>query len=137
MCLNEALQARAAHGFEVPVADIEAAWAAIQRIKGPAARTLAEQLGFTKSGSPLINGILSGRIEAPIKVFEMLSNVLDVSARALKRVTAEAFQLSAVPSFKAGDTKPTVSAKPEAWEDAVRSLSLPFGDTDRLLHIDE
>ena len=137
MCLNEALQARMANGFKVPIEDIEAAWAAIQRIKGPAARTLSEQLGFTKSGSPLINGILSGRIEAPTKVFEMLSNVLDVSVRALRRVTAEAFQLSTVPSFKAGDTKPTVSAMPEAWEAAVRSLSLPSIDTNRLLHIDE
>jgi len=137
MCLNEALRARAVHGSEISLADMDAARAAIHRVKGPATRALAEQLGFTKSGSPLINGVLTGRIAAPIKVFEMLSNVLNVSTRALKQVTVEAFQLSVVPSFKAGEDKPEVLAKPEAWESAVNSLNLSSSDTNRLIHIDE
>lgn len=137
VCLKGAIQVRASNGYKIPSKDVEAARAAIQRVKGTAARALAEQLGFTKSGSPLVNGVLSGRIEAPIKVYEMLSNVFGVPVRAIKRVTAESFQVSTVPSFKAGNDKPTVSATPEAWKAAVKSLNLSAIDTDRLLDIDE
>lgn len=137
VCLKEALQGRVLSGYEVSVKDVEAARAAIQRMRGAAARGLAEQLGFTKSGSPLISGVLSGRINAPIKVYEMLSNVFGVPVRAIKRVTTESFQISAVPSFKAGNDKPTVSVTPEEWDVAVKSLNLSTSDTDRLLHIDE
>lgn len=135
MCLNEALHVKYAYVFEVSAADIEAACAAINRVKGTAVRTIAEKIGLKREDSPLLSGVLSGRIEAPGRLLEKLSATLSISTRALKRATSDVFQSSLVPAYKSEDNKPTVMTKPESWDAAVRSLNRSVEDTNRLLHI--
>lgn len=137
MCLNGALQSKYASFFAIPMEEIQAANAAILLAKGPAIRTIAEDIGLKKEHSPLLSGILSGRIDAPKKISELLANALHVSERALMRVAHDAFRRSEVPSYKAESGKPTVLTQPESWDAAVKSLGLSIDDTQRLLRIED
>lgn len=125
-----------AHGLTV----LERQFAEIERkiavYRGPAARTLAPQVGLG-SYAQLLSGVLAGSIRSPRRVLTKLSEVLQESEIALSEFFRSSFVGRLVPAFKADNGKPQVSTAPTSWEDAVRSLKLPADQTMALLQLDE
>ncbi len=135
MCMVEALATHQALAQRAATdAELVLARAAVGKVRGPAARRLAEDVGLGKH-VVLLNGVLSGKIEAPRRLLGALSSKFEVSVVALSQVFSESLQLAPLPAYKAEDCKPHVRLVPQAWEDAVRSLRLSDDEISALLGI--
>jgi hypothetical protein len=133
MCMTEALQKHEVLRSEAAsAAEVAIARAAINDVKGPALRRLAEDIGLGKH-RVLLSGVLAGKIEGPRALLQALSSKFEVSVAAISQVVSESFQSATVPAFKAGEAKPVVALAPQPWGDAVRSLGLSKEETDKLL----
>jgi hypothetical protein len=107
----------------------------VDSIKKPAdRRQTAIAVGIGPHPS-LLNGILSGRTKAPSRVLDALAAMFDVPRLALVEWFRRQFEVSVVPAFKSGGSKPTLSAEPASWEEAVKGLNLPEKETTRLLEL--
>lgn len=104
----------------------------VESIKGPATRKMAVDIGIGDYPS-LLNGILVGRIQAPTKILQALSERLSVSVAALAELFHRSFAIRTVPSYKALNGQPTVNVEPLSWEAAVSKLEADTKEINRLL----
>lgn len=110
--------------------------AKVSGIKGPAIRALATESGLDSEVS-FMNDILSGAVSAPKRVLKHLASKFDTSVLALVEVFQRAFEARVVPSFKAENGKPVVSAKQRPWAEAVNASSLSAEKKKAFLALDE
>ncbi|WP_176060976.1 hypothetical protein [Paraburkholderia sp. BCC1876] len=133
MCMTEALSKHeVAAAQAATAAELALARAAVVKVKGPAVRKLAQDVGIGNQGG-LMSGMLAGKIQTPRALLKSLSIKLEVSAAALSQVFADSFQSATIPAYKAEEGKPYVRLVPQTWEDAVKSLGLPDDETTKLL----
>lgn len=117
---------------QMPSRNLEIAQHQMNSLKGVARKEAAEKLGIGPYPA-LLNGVLSGRTQAPVKLLQELAAFFDVQMTALAELFRRNFAATPVPAFKAGNSKPQVAAEPASWEDAVRALKLSSEETSRLL----
>ena len=120
-----------------PGSNLDAALRQVESIRGPVARRNAAVAVGIGPRPSLLNGVLSGRTSAPLRLLRALEKLLEVPAMAIQEVLRRAFVTSVVPAHKAGVSKPKVSVEPASWEEAVRALKLPAEETARLLKFAE
>jgi len=99
---------------------------------GPRAREAAAAVGLKENVS-LFNGIVAGRILAPVAILHRLAERFQTSASELALAFARRFESSGAPAFKSLSQKPTNELRPMPWEAAVRSEQLSKADEQELL----
>lgn len=119
-----------------PIHAIQDAQIKIEAIKGPSARTIAQEVGLGQH-VVLLNRVLSGRTRAPGKLLADISKRLDIAVIALEQFFELAFANNKVPAYKATGAKPQVAAHPQSWADAVRELKMSKEDTTELLKLED
>lgn len=120
------------HLYQTPSHSILEADKKIEAIKGAKIKSTLVEIGMGPY-PVLLNGILAGRILAPVSILSLLSNFLEVPRLTLQQVFQLKFEQSVVPSFKSVDGKPEVQTRTKSWEEAVLSLKLADDETLRLL----
>ncbi|MFV1849125.1 MAG: hypothetical protein ACMZ66_00225 [Thalassospira sp.] len=115
---------------------LEAVDAQLTAVKGPQVRDIARQIGLGEHVN-LLNGVLVGRTQAPVRVLSALETYFDAPAMVLRAVFEQRFAASVVPAFKATREQPQVTVEPTSWVDAVHSLELSTEETTRLLQMAE
>lgn len=121
---------------QIPSSNVIVAKQKIDAIKGPGVHDVAIKIGIGPYPG-LLNGVLSGRTKAPYRVLGALADYLQVSTFAMVEIFRRAFAASEVPAFKARHGQPVVNPEPATWEQAVRALDLPQGETVRLLNLSD
>lgn len=99
---------------------------------GPPAREAAVAVGLKGSVS-LFNGILAGRIVAPVVLLKRLAERLAISPSELALAFARRFETTGQPAFKSVSHKPMADLRPLSWGEAVRREHLPDSDERELL----
>lgn len=99
---------------------------------GPKCRKLAADVGIGPYAA-LLNGVLVGRIVAPISILRALSQQFESSVAVLSEVFARNFSESELPAFKSTEGQPHVETRPQSWEQSVRAMQLSTDEEDRLL----
>lgn len=116
---------------------LNAVAAKVAAVKTPSARKeLAIKVGIGPHVS-LLSGVLVGRTSAPGRLLAALAAALEAPVLALREYSARTFELSALPSYKSTEGKPSIPIQPASWEEAVRGLNLDAAETERLLRFSE
>jgi hypothetical protein len=118
--------------YNIPSPLLEEAKSRVEAVKGPAVKRVAQDIGLGPYPA-LLNGVLVGRTTAPKRILKALEAVLQVPVSALVALFGQTFLETEMPAYKASGVKPKVPLRPASWEDAVKSLNLPEGETTRLL----
>lgn len=108
---------------------------ALRKCRGPAARQYAREIGLSERVD-LFNQMVSGETFAPYVLLKRLASQLNVRVAAIAEVFSLNFQSQPAQSFKS-DGKPSVSRKPQRWEDAVRAAGITGDEAARLLHLEK
>lgn len=104
-------------------------------VKGPRIRKLANELGLGDHVE-LLNGIMAGRIRAPVKLLDSLAEWFNSTVFAISAFFSYSFHHACAPSFKAENGKPAITIEPISWSDAVVSLHLSPEEEKRLLALE-
>ena len=134
---NRTVSKALSKAHQTPSWNLEAAKLKVASIQGAAARKEAAMKVGIGPYPGLLNGVLSGRTSAPMRLLRAISSMLEVPAVALDELFRRTFAASEVPAYKSTDAKPQIPAEPASWEDAVRALDLPSEETARLLKFAE
>ncbi len=116
-------------------APVDAARVALKKCRGPAARQYAREIGLNERVD-LFNQMVSGETFAPYVLLKRLASQLNIRVAAMAEVFSLNFQSQPAQSFKS-DGKPSMSRKPQSWEDAVRTAGITGDEAARLLHLEK
>jgi len=106
--------------------------ASLSTLRGSRLRELSSAVGLNEHLS-LLNGVLSGRTQAPQTILKRLAERLNVVPSQLALVFARRFESAGQPAFKSTDQKPTAQWHPTPWAEAVRAEGLPKEYEEELL----
>lgn len=108
---------------------------AIERVRGPRAKTIAVEAGLGENRI-LANLILSGSVFAPARVTRKMADFLAVPLDVFSVALERSFTSQPVPAFKATSGKPEIDLQRKSWVVAVRELELPADEEARLLELE-
>ena len=116
-------------------APVEAVKAALKQCKGPAARSVARQIGLGERVD-LFNQMVSGDVSAPYVLVKRLAGKMQVRLAAMAEVFSLNFQNQQVQAFKA-DGKPAIYRQPVSWAQAVKAAGVTGEEATRLLQLEK
>jgi hypothetical protein len=111
--------------------------AQINKATGKAARGVAQKIFGFDDCVQLFNGVLAGRVLAPVAVLNKLADFFSTAPGELAVAFHRRFECAAAPAFKAEGQKPSADALPTPWVDAVRGASLPEATERQLLALSD
>jgi hypothetical protein len=121
--------------LDANTAPVEQAKAALRTCKGPAARTVAREIGLGERVD-LLDQVVSGEARAPYVLVKRLARKFELQLAAVAGLFAVNFQNRPLPAFKA-DGKPQLGEQPISWHQAVAASGAMGDEARRLLQLEQ
>ena len=108
----------------------------LDNLRGAGVKAAAVQFGLGLAPA-LLSGVLAGTIQGPRRVLHVLAERINVDLASIRSFFQWKYSHAPVPAFRAEHGKPTLSAGPTPWAEAVSTYKFSESDMQALLELDE